>query len=243
MALALGAAIGGLFLYFSFTDEKQESSDKEKQGSALRDVANMQQEIGPIDKSHDTLNDAVANAATQTDEIIAAYTEKYGADFYGTFEVSGVEFTTEIEGELINNGSPVILEASIDDIFRENGVTKIRYVDSSVGDITAEKNKIYYSLTGCDQQFNKIYMSDAQHYNSYFVVTRISHVEQIFPELSGDYYYEADGIRVSYDPPRTFIATGICLDMTNIPMTYIPEDNNYLAPLEESSTPEGRRTI
>ena len=156
-----------------------------------------------------------APKAAQTEEsqddkikkVVQGFVEKYQPN---TEIKSDLQYTYQLEDALVKSGKPVVFTATVDDIFRKNGETYIRFAPSF---FDYDTQRIFYTLNGCADKVDQIAAVKKDIFGEYVVVAKITSIEKPVARVDGTASGDNGDVELELSEPQTFMATGSCLDL------------------------------
>lgn len=138
-------------------------------------------------------------------KVVQGFVEKYQPNM----EISSdLQYTYQLEDALVKAGKPVVFTATVDDIFRKDGETYIRFAPSF---FDYDVPRVFYTLKGCADKVDQITAVKKDIFGEYVVVAKITSIEKPIVRVNGS--VSGEDVELELSEPQTFLATGSCLDL------------------------------
>ena len=144
------------------------------------------------------------------DKIVNDFVEQYQSAI--EINLDKIDYTFQLENELVNIGKPVIFTAPLDDIFRKEGEIYMRFSPSVFSFLEPQ---IYYTLKGCGEKVDEILNKEKYFFEEYVVVAEITNIKKPIAQVQGIATGEYD-VELELSESEIFLATGICIDLAYI---------------------------
>lgn len=165
------------------------------------------------DSKESTPSDTTTEEISEGELLANSLADKYGATVVGGESLS---FTIQAQ-DLLLSGKPVVFDAYLDDVYRRDGKTYVRFQSYDETDYVLELE--------CDPQMIEdkvLSQTDASDdwlfwlYNEYVVVANITEVSKPVIALNAVAGYDEGDAEIEVETSSVFSAKGTCVDMEHV---------------------------